>query len=444
MLLIGLLLSVAVSVAATPGGIGGTGIEPGGIGGTGINPGGIGGTGIVAIGPVQRFGSIFVNGGEYELPSETRYRVDGSPADARSVHLGDMVRVNAVDRGGRLDAIEVRIDHALIGRITQIDSTENRLIVLGQTVQLQPSTLLRTVDDKPLHPAALAVGDVVRISGLDQGAGRWQAMRLVQLTGSKARGKADNRFLLRGTLEATRPATRQVHIGGAWLTVAPGAWPALPAVGSRVLVRGLQGGGGDVITAVEREHAVEAPVGTRLVMVGYVRSQARGLESHGLRVQGASALLNAQLESAASVQTGGPALIEGVLLDARTVVVDRVIAGVDAMRWSLPPLAGSQSDAAKPKAAETSQGSAGISGADLAGRVPQVPTVTAPMSPNVMMPNITPPTMPVVPQVPQMPNPISPPTLPQPPSVTTPSVSPPNVGMPTMPGMPQVPSLPRP
>ncbi|MEB8488010.1 hypothetical protein OW567_14240, partial [Acidithiobacillus ferriphilus] len=49
------------------GGIGGLGIHPGGIGGTGIHPGGIGGTGITALGVIQRFGSIYVNGQEYVL-----------------------------------------------------------------------------------------------------------------------------------------------------------------------------------------------------------------------------------------------------------------------------------------------------------------------------------------------------------------------------------------
>ena len=77
--------------AQETGGIGGTGIgqETGGIGGTGITPetGGIGGTGlhkldvpIVGDGPIQAFGSVFVNGREYVVNSSTLVSIDGTPA----------------------------------------------------------------------------------------------------------------------------------------------------------------------------------------------------------------------------------------------------------------------------------------------------------------------------------------------------------------------------
>ena len=70
------------------GGIGGLGIHPGGIGGTGIHPGGIGGTGITALGVIQRFGSIYVNGQEYVLSPQTRYSVDGTAGTAKDLRLG--------------------------------------------------------------------------------------------------------------------------------------------------------------------------------------------------------------------------------------------------------------------------------------------------------------------------------------------------------------------
>ncbi|MEB8585002.1 hypothetical protein OW714_02850, partial [Acidithiobacillus ferriphilus] len=82
-----------------PGGIGGTGIHPGGIGGTGIHPGGIGGTGITALGVIQRFGSIYVNGQEYVLSPQTRYSVDGAAGTAKDLRLGDRVTVQAAADG---------------------------------------------------------------------------------------------------------------------------------------------------------------------------------------------------------------------------------------------------------------------------------------------------------------------------------------------------------
>ncbi|MGC8808429.1 MAG: DUF5666 domain-containing protein, partial [Thiomonas sp.] len=125
------LVWMAVCAAAAPGGIGGTGITRGGIGGTGISPGGIGGTGIVAVGPIQRFGSIFVNGTEYALPAETRYQVDGHAASQQSLHLGDLVAVRARVQSGKILAVEVHVDHAIVGRITHIDRAQGLLRVLG-------------------------------------------------------------------------------------------------------------------------------------------------------------------------------------------------------------------------------------------------------------------------------------------------------------------------
>ena len=447
MLLAALLLSVAGAVAATPGGIGGTGIEPGGIGGTGISPGGIGGTGIVAIGPVQRFGSIFVNGGEYELPTDTRYRVDGAPGSEQSLHLGDTVRVLAIERGGRLDALEVRVDHALIGRVAQIDRAGGRLTLLGQTVALPPSTLLRTENDQPLPLAALSAGDVVRISALNQGGGRWQALRVVQLGSASARGQADTPFLLRGRLEAVRSASRQVRIAGVWFQVTQGASRVLLKPGAEVVVHGLQDAKGEVITAIDKAPAIEAPVGTRVVMAGYVLSGPQGLESHGLHIQGATALLKAQLASAANASQG-PALIEGILLGTQTVAVERVIPQVDAMQYALPPLAGAPSQGASPKAADANPAASGWSGVDLSGRSGSIPAITAPLAPTLVIPNVAPPAMPTVPQAPQMPsiNAPMPPAVPVPPvpSVAPPVVAPPSVMVPNAPVSPQMPSLPRP
>jgi len=91
------------------GGIGGTGlqaerpVDQGGIGGTGIvaqgtgDEGGIGGTGISGnvdtgiIGTVTGFGSICVGGVEIQYGADTPVRVDGQPATARQLAVGQIV-----------------------------------------------------------------------------------------------------------------------------------------------------------------------------------------------------------------------------------------------------------------------------------------------------------------------------------------------------------------
>lgn len=453
--LMGLLLAVAGS-AATPGGIGGTGIDPGGIGGAGIGRGGIGGTGIVAIGPVQRFGSIFVNGGEYALPPQTRYRVDGQAASEQSLHLGDMVSVHAVDQGGRLDALEVRVDHAVIGRVSQINPSAARLVVLGQTIALLPATLLRTEDDQPIPLSRLAVGDVVRISALDQGVGHWQALRIVRLS-SLAAHQA-KRFLLRGRIEAFSANGRRVRINGVWMSLAHNLSRTGLAVGVQVVVRGTQGPQGEVIDVLQRSAPVAAPVGSRVVLVGYLQQSQQGWESNGLRIEGANAALNAQLQSAARAQPA-PLVIVGALRSAQTVVVERVIPNVDAMQFALPPLAAAAtSNPTKTGEAASVGGAAAQSTQSLQfgqGINVPLPGFVSPMLPAVTLPGITAPSMPVIPAAPQMPSvsvpSVAPPAVttpnvapPQAPSVAPPTVNTPTVATPSLPSGLQIPSVPRP
>jgi hypothetical protein len=455
--LIGLLLSVAGSVAATPGGIGGTGIDPGGIGGTGISPGSIGGTGIVAIGPVQRFGSIFVNGGEYELGPQTRYRVDGQPATERSQHLGDMVTVHAVTQGGRLDALDVRVDHAVIGRVAQIDLHAARLVVLGQTIHLSSTTLLCTETDQPLLLSQLSVGDVVRISALYLGADQWQALRLVRL--ARPAGQQAVKFLLRGRIEALSAIganPQRVRINGVWLSSARLMARNGLLVGAQVVVRGTQGRQGNVIDSLLPSLPAEAPIGARVVMVGYLQQTQQGWEANGLRVEGSDAVLRAELQSAAGTRRA-PLIIVGILGPAQTVVAERIIPNVDAMQFALPPQAGT----ARPSPAKTGD-AASVGGAAAQtlqslqpGQGVNVPTpgMVSPALPAVILPQVITPAIPSVPQVPQVPQipsvnvpSVSPPSIapPQVPTVAPPTVSTPNVATPTLPSSPQIPSMPRP
>ncbi|MDY0329625.1 MAG: DUF5666 domain-containing protein [Thiomonas sp.] len=448
---IGLTLGLAVSIAATPGGIGGTGIEPGGIGGTGISPGGIGGTGIVAIGPIQRFGSIFVNGGEYELPANTRYRVDGEPATEGSLHLGDMVRVRAVQQRGRLESLVVDVDHAVIGRVSHLDRSAGRVVVLGQTLQLQPATLLRAADDQPLSLSRLAVGDVVRVSALDQGGGHWLATRLTRLTASPA--KDGSPFLLRGRIEAQASDPRRIRINGVWFSLRIGLARSGLAVGAEVVARGRQQSRTNVIESLRPMTAIDAPIGSRVAMVGYLRPTAQGWASQGLRINAADALMNAQLQAAARSRAA-PVFIVGTLTASQTVVAERVIPNVNAMQFALPPLGGARTT-------DTQTGDVSSVPSLMSNGAKtniQVPSFAVPALPAVNPPGFIAPPMPAVPAmpaVPQMPTvnvpSVAPPSVspPQVPTVTPPTVAPPAVNMPsvTPPSLPsgvQMPSMPRP
>ncbi|MBI3784893.1 MAG: hypothetical protein HY270_15990 [Deltaproteobacteria bacterium] len=174
-----------------PGGIGGTGLYPDGIGGTGVHPGGIGGTGISAdtgiIGTITGFGSICVGGLEVLYDATTPIEFDGHAAGASELGVGQVVEVVAGGSGDEVRARSIVLRHAVSGPIERIDAERNQIQVLGQTVQLSPTT---RVEDRgaPLPATALAAQAFVRISGLRRADGTIVASRIVNSTASDVVG----------------------------------------------------------------------------------------------------------------------------------------------------------------------------------------------------------------------------------------------------------------
>jgi len=453
------LLWTAVCTAAAPGGIGGTGItrggiggtgiSPGGIGGTGISPGGIGGTGIVAVGPIQRFGSIFVNGTEYALPAETRYQVDGHAASKHNLHLGDLVAVRAHVQADKALAVEVTVDHAIVGKITHIDSAQARLRVLGQSVQIMQSTILRSAAEQPMTLADLKVGNSVQISALRPDGAHWQALRVQRLSVQPAAQQSP--FLLRGRLDAVDAATGRIEVNGVWLPARAAPQKSALTVGGNVVVRGVQGPAGDVVESVVMQSSVAGEAGLHVILVGYPHAQpSADVTLHGLRLQTTTASALHQLRTALS-ERAAPAVIIGTLQPDRTVVVDQVIPQVNPMVFALPPqvvqpaVKGAQNSAVHaPSSPETTGRIPLLSGVPTS--TPQMPTTQMPSPPTLSggeSPALTVPVMPqVMPMLPAVTTPsVMPPMVPQvvPPTVTAPSVptiTPPSVTAPTVPTVP--------
>lgn len=128
---------VAQSRSGSDQGIGGTGISGGsdqGIGGTGISRGndhGIGGTGIVGV--IQRFGSIFVNGARIAYAPDVPVRIDGAPASAKALRIGQVARVVAVSQtNGTLATRAINVTSEVAGPIESVRA--GAITVLGQTV----------------------------------------------------------------------------------------------------------------------------------------------------------------------------------------------------------------------------------------------------------------------------------------------------------------------
>ncbi|MHB1513332.1 MAG: DUF5666 domain-containing protein [Acidiferrobacter sp.] len=166
----------------------------GGIGGTGAARGGIGGTGITAIGVIQRFGSIYVNGAEYLLSLKTRYWVDGRRASVDALHRGQNVFVDAFRQGGRPTAGNVRVQHALIGLVQAVAANGRQVRILGQTIQVSARALAHLEHTEHTHPA---LGMDLAVSAGSPASGRWIATRIRALPQPH---DGPVRFLIRGTL----------------------------------------------------------------------------------------------------------------------------------------------------------------------------------------------------------------------------------------------------
>lgn len=375
------------------GGIGGTGIDDGtggGIGGTGVQPGGgIGGTGITGYGVIQAFGSIFVNGREYEIGPDTRVTVDGKPSTLENLRLGDVVLVHGDadpnSRRGTALAIEVR--HALVGRVDANDTSGSLHTVLGQTVTTAPGAQIVDANDKPIAASAIKAGDMVAVSALKRPDGVWVADRIERIDNTSSR------FVLEGQVSAVDKTNGTLSIGA---TMASGAGPAMLSgieAGASVRVEGEYTAQGLTISTVTSAVPDLGGDGTRVEMQGFFANASPDLNGgHALAANGVIAIGGKLPQGTA----GGAMLVVGTVERPGVIRIDEI--------EHLPP--------ARPedgRSGENGDGHNSNTGSD-AAEAPDHPEAEAPdvEAPEVDSPDVEPPEV-------------------EPPEVEAPDVEPPEV-----------------
>ena len=172
-----IIVSILLTVAAGCGGGSGTTTTP-------DNPppipppiGGIGATG-VAQGPISTFGSVVVNGVRYDTSSAV-FTVNGLSGSQDDLRVGQVITVSGTidDNGVDGNADDVNFDDNVKGPIQNIDPAASQIIVLGQTVLINPETSF----DDSINPASidgLDIDDIVEVSGLVDADGRITATRI--------------------------------------------------------------------------------------------------------------------------------------------------------------------------------------------------------------------------------------------------------------------------
>ncbi len=156
-------------------------------GSTDLAEGGIGGTGI-STGTVTGFGSVWVNGVEFETDQATIHKEGmkymGSGMDQKYLRIGMVVTVKGdIDANGmRGTATTVEYSSLLRGPV-DVAYGAGKLVIMGQEVRVDDGTTYQGVS----NPAELSAGVLTEVSGFyvhDSNGGYIQATYIEKLTGS--------------------------------------------------------------------------------------------------------------------------------------------------------------------------------------------------------------------------------------------------------------------
>ncbi len=158
-------------------------------------------------GTVTGFGSIFVNGVEFET-SRAEFVIDDNPGQESDLRVGQVVTVIGTidDNGTTGDAQTVIFDDSVEGPIASIDLAGGQFVVLGQAVVVGANTSFDN-DIVPDSLDGLAVGDFVEVSGFLDAAGTVRATRI-------EKASVGNELEVRGAVESLDTLSQTFVING--------------------------------------------------------------------------------------------------------------------------------------------------------------------------------------------------------------------------------------
>mgnify|MGYP002620969537 CR=1 FL=1 len=154
--------------------------------GTACGGGGSGSTsstsnGTSKVGTVSGFGSVFINGVEYETSNAT-ITIDGQSAAESDLAVGMVVTVTGTDNGSTGNASSISNDDEVEGIVisNSIDPTTQTgtINVMGQTVTVRKTTMFESKVAGVNAPSQIAAGNIVEINGYSDGNGNIFATRI--------------------------------------------------------------------------------------------------------------------------------------------------------------------------------------------------------------------------------------------------------------------------
>ncbi|MFQ5937244.1 MAG: DUF5666 domain-containing protein [Acidiferrobacterales bacterium] len=189
-----LLFSITCLTTSCGGDSGDDSVAGGGISGTGVSSGAISG-----------FGSIFVNGVEFETVGAA-ITINGIPASETDLKKGMVVTVQGLISGESGAAITVEADDVVKGLVDSVAADGLSLVVLGQTVLVDNNTVIDNnipgQDIRNLNPGV----DLVEVHGFVKDDGRIGATFI-------ERKAALAEFRVKGFVASTNVAAQTFTIG---------------------------------------------------------------------------------------------------------------------------------------------------------------------------------------------------------------------------------------
>jgi len=155
-----------------------------GCGGGGGASDGVTSTSGTSIGTITGFGSIFVNGIEYETPNSADINLDNEDGDSSDLRVGMVVTVTGSvnDDGmtGVADSVEYddELEGIVISNSIAPGARTGKLDIMGQQVMVTATTVFESNVGGIISVDQIATGNVVEVSGFADGTGNIEATRI--------------------------------------------------------------------------------------------------------------------------------------------------------------------------------------------------------------------------------------------------------------------------
>jgi hypothetical protein len=292
-----------------------------------------------AQGVVSGFGSVIVGGVRYDDSKASVVDADDNALPVTKLGLGTMVTVDAgaVDRSSSTAvASRFRVSDEVLGKVASVDTAAQTMVVLGQTVTVNASTVFDSSITTGLTQAL--VGTVLEVHGT---AGTSVGSAAGQITATRIESAAAaTSYHLRGTVAALDTTAKTFTIGAATISYASLAAADVPStLANGVIVRArlntVQSGSNWVATALRGDKRVPGSTGTgstdtHIEGAITVFTSSTAFEIGGVKVDASAATFpdgSTGIALGARVEVTGTTNASGTLVATKVELDDKPSAG---------------------------------------------------------------------------------------------------------------------